>query len=535
MRFMLRIGDIALPLDHPESALRARVASILRVAPEDLRECRVVRRSVDARKRNAVALIYTVDVSIDDESGAQLGGKVSAAPDMEYRFSLEPPRPLPHRPIVIGAGPCGLFGALLLAQNGFEPILLERGKSVKERAGDVHAFWRSGTLNPASNALFGEGGAGAFSDGKLTTQIKERENRCAKVLSELVAAGAPEEILWLHKPHIGTDNLVRVVENLRRAIEGHGGEVRFNSRVSEIAVEGGTVCGVRLDDGTEIASRHVLLAIGHSARDTFEMLHKSGAAMAQKAFSIGARIEHSQRKLDYAQYGKAGGHPRLGAADYKLVHHCGNGRSVYTFCMCPGGEVIAASSEPGQVVTNGMSRYARNAPNANSGLLVGVGPEDFGDSHPLAGVAYQRRWEELAFAVGGGHYRAPAQTVGDLLAGRTSSGFGGVKPSYTPGVTPADLSECLPPYVIGAFREALPQLARKLAGFALPDAVLTGVETRSSSPVRILRTDNCESETLRGLYPAGEGAGYAGGIMSAAVDGVRVAESIMRAMTSAGG
>lgn len=532
---MLRISDIALPLDHPEPALRARVASILRVPPEDLCECRVVRRSVDARKRNAIALIYTVDVRMDDESGVHPGAKVAAAPDMAYHFSMAPPRPLPHRPVVVGAGPCGLFGALLLAQNGFEPILLERGKSVKERAADVHAFWRSGVLNPASNALFGEGGAGAFSDGKLTTQIKERENRCAKVLNELVAAGAPEEILWLHKPHIGTDNLVRVVENLRRAIEHHGGEVRFNSRVREVAVEAGSVCGVRLDDGAEIVSRHVLMAIGHSARDTFDMLHRSGAAMAQKAFSIGARIEHPQRKVDWAQYGKASGHPRLGAADYKLVHHCGNGRSVYTFCMCPGGEVIAASSEPGQVVTNGMSRYARSAPNANSGLLVGVGPEDFGDGHPLAGVAYQRKWEELAFALGGGNYHAPAQTVGDLLAGRASSGFGGIKPSYTPGVTPADLGECLPPYVIAAFREALPQLGKKLAAFALPDAVLTGVETRSSSPVRILRTESCESESLRGLYPAGEGAGYAGGIMSAAVDGVRVAESIMRSMAAAAG
>lgn len=531
---MLRVSDIALPLDHPEPALRARVASVLRVAPEDLRECRLVRRSVDARKRNAIALIYTVDVVLDNEPRPPAGGKIAVAPDTQYRFSMPPPRPLPHRPVVIGAGPCGLFGALLLAQNGFEPILLERGKPAKERAADVHAFWRSGTLNPASNALFGEGGAGTFSDGKLTTQIKERENRCAKVLTELVAAGAPEEIVWLHKPHIGTDNLVRVVENLRRAIERHGGEVRFNSRVREVMVEGTSVCGVQLEDGTEIATRHVLLAVGHSARDTFGMLHRQGAAMAQKAFSIGARIEHPQRKVDWAQYGKAAGHPRLGAADYKLVHHCGNGRSVYTFCMCPGGEVIAASSEPGQVVTNGMSRFSRSAPNANSGLLVGVGPEDFGDGHPLAGVAFQRRWEELAFALGGGNYHAPAQTVGDLLAGRASPGFGSVKPSYSPGVTPADLSECLPPYVIGAFREALPQLGKKLSVFAQQDAVLTGVETRSSSPVRMLRTEACESETLRGLYPAGEGAGYAGGIMSAAVDGVRVAESIMRAMASAG-
>ena len=527
---MLRVSDIALPLDHPEPALRARVASLLRVAPEDLAECRIVRRSVDARKRNAIMLTYTVDVSPGDASRVPVGGKIAPAPDMTYRFGMPAPRPLPHRPVVVGAGPCGLLGALLLAQNGFEPILLERGKPAKERAADVFAFWRSGVFDPASNALFGEGGAGTFSDGKLTTQIKERENRCAKVLGELVAAGAPEEIRWLHKPHIGTDNLVRVVENLRRAIERLGGEVRFNSRVADLLVEAGGVCGVRLDDGAEILSRHVLLAIGHSARDTFDMLHRSGAAMAQKPFSIGARIEHPQRKIDWAQYGRAAGHPRLGAADYKLVHHCGNGRSVYTFCMCPGGEVIAASSEPGQVVTNGMSRYARKAPNANSGLLVGVGPEDFGDTHPLAGVAYQRRWEELAFALGGGDYRAPAQTVGDLLARRASTGFGAVKPSYTPGVVPADLADCLPPEVVSAFREALPQMGKKLSAFAMSDAVLTGVETRSSSPVRILRTDACESESLRGLYPAGEGAGYAGGIMSAAVDGLRVAECIMRDM-----
>ncbi len=530
---MLRISDIALPFDHPDAALRARVAYILRTTPEDLRECRVVRRSVDARKRNAIALIYTVDVTLADEPAVPLGGKVAAAPDSLYRFTMQPPKPLTHRPVVIGAGPCGLLGALLLAQNGFEPILLERGKCAKERAADVHAFWRSGVLNPASNALFGEGGAGAFSDGKLTTQIKERENRCAKVLQELVAAGAPEEILWLHKPHIGTDNLVRVVEHLRAAIVRHGGEVRFNAKVQDILVESGTVSGVQLEDGAEILSRHVLLAIGHSARDTFDMLHRRGAAMVQKAFSIGARIEHPQRKVDYAQYGKAARHPRLGASDYRLVQHCGNGRSVYTFCMCPGGEVIGTSSEPGQVVTNGMSQFARNAANANSGLLVGVTPEDFGDSHPLAGIAFQRRWEELAFAVGGGNYAAPAQTVGDLLARRASSRFGSVKPSYRPGVTPADLSECLPSYVIAAFREALPQLGKKLSVFALADAVLTGVETRSSSPVRLSRTETCESETLRGLYPAGEGAGYAGGIMSAAVDGVRVAEAIMQAMASA--
>ncbi len=529
-----RIQGIRLPFNHSKDELKRALAKKLSLSPENILNYEVRRRSVDARKKNAIYFNYTIDVDLPDRISLTQSPEISPIKDAAYTpvatFEKLPQNTL--RPIVVGAGPCGLFAALLLAQMGLRPLLLERGKPARERMRDVYEFWRTGTLNPQSNALFGEGGAGTFSDGKLTTQIKDRQHRCRKVLEEFVHAGAPEEILYLQKPHIGTDNLIRIVENLRNIILELGGEVRFECTVTALHTENNALSGVELDSGETLTARHLILAIGHSARDTFAMLDKTGVALSAKPFSIGVRIEHPQNLIDQAQYGPFAGNSRLGAAEYKLVHHCKNQRSVYTFCMCPGGQVIAASSEPNQIVTNGMSRYHRNAPNANAALLVGVGPDDFPRDTPLAGIAFQRQWEEAAFQLGGGNYHAPAQCVGDFLAARASTNFGDVHPSYTPGVTPTDLQGCLPPYVIEALREALPVFDRKLHGFALPDAVLTGVETRSSSPIRILRNETGQSESLSGLYPAGEGAGYAGGITSAAVDGIRAAEAVAQAYTA---
>ncbi|MBN2320781.1 MAG: FAD-dependent monooxygenase [Acidobacteria bacterium] len=529
---MLRLSDIRLHIDHSEDDLKTAILEALGIGREDLLNHRICKKSADARKRNAIFFNYSVIVEVADEESILKkfveSRKIGRAPDETYRFAGRAPDPLPFRPVVVGAGPCGLFAALTLARTGFRPILLERGKSMKERARDVALFWRTGILNPQSNALFGEGGAGTFSDGKLVTQIKDRENRCRKVLEDLVAAGAPEEILYLNKPHVGTDRLVKVIANLRQAILSSGGEVRFENRVADILVEEGGIRGVVLDTGEKILSRCVIAAIGHSARDTFEMLSDKGVVLEPKSFSIGLRIEHPQKMIDAAQYGRFEGHPKLGAADYKLTHHCSNGRSAYTFCMCPGGSVIAATSETGCVVTNGMSPGLRNRPNANSALLVGVVPSDFPDSGPLAGVAFQRRWEQKAFELGGGNYNAPAQLVADFLASRGSKSFGEIKPSYKPGVTLCDLAVCLPPYVTEALREAIPIFGRKIKGFSRPDAVLTGVETRSSSPVRITRGQNMESLSVAGLIPAGEGAGYAGGIISSAVDGIKAAEAVTR-------
>lgn len=445
---------------------------------------------------------------------------------MTYHFvTRAPERSSMLRPVVIGMGPCGLFAGLILAQMGFRPIILERGKAVRERTKDTWGLWRRNELQPESNVQFGEGGAGTFSDGKLYSQIKDPKHYGRKVLDEFVKAGAPEDILYLSRPHIGTFRLVSMVEKMRATIHQLGGEVRFQQRVEDIDIDNGKVRGLRLSTGETLRCDHVVLAVGHSARDTFEMLHKRGVFMEAKPFSLGFRIEHPQGVIDRSRFGKFAGHERLGAADYKVVHHCSNGRSVYSFCMCPGGTVVAATSEPGRVVTNGMSQYSRAERNANAGIVVGITPEDY-PGGPLAGIAFQRKWEERAFELGGGDYCAPAQLVGDFIAGRPSTSLGSVIPSYKPGVKPTDLSTVLPDYVIEAIREALPQIDKKLPGFAMHDAVLTGVETRTSSPLRVRRRGDYQSVNVEGLYPAGEGAGYAGGIYSAAIDGIEVAEAV---------
>ena len=529
----MRLTELKLPLDHSVDDLRNAILKRLAIAADELVGYTIFRRGHDARKPSAIAFIYTLDVELNSEAAIlkRLRGDrhVGPTPDTSYRFvARAPATALPARPVVIGSGPCGLFAGLILAQMGFRPLILERGKAVRERTQDTWGLWRKGQLNPESNVQFGEGGAGTFSDGKLYSQIKDPAFRGRKVLTEFVKAGAPAEILYVSKPHIGTFKLVTMVENMRAEIEALGGEIRFGSRVEEIDIDKGQVRGLRLAGGEFIAATHVVLAVGHSARDTFGMLHARGVQVEAKPFSIGVRIEHPQSLIDRARFGPNAGNPLLGAADYKLVHHCTNGRSAYSFCMCPGGTVVAATSEPGRVVTNGMSQYSRNERNANSAIVVGITPADFpgGDTDPLAGIAFQRHWESLAFEAGGGDYKAPAQRVGDFLAGRASTGLGAVLPSYTPGVRMTDLALCLPDYVVAALRESLPAFGREIAGFAMDDALLTGVETRTSSPLRITRDESFQSLNTRGLYPAGEGAGYAGGILSAAVDGIKVAEAV---------
>jgi len=523
---MLRLTDIKLPLDHGPAALKAAILRKLKLPAEALLDFRVFKRAHDARNKQAITYIYTVDVTLKDETPAPKDARPT--PDMAYKFAAHAPASF-QRPLVIGAGPCGLFAALILAQSGFRPIILERGKEVRQRTKDTWGLWRRSVLNPESNVQFGEGGAGTFSDGKLYSQIKDPRHLGRKVLHEFVTAGAPEEILTEAHPHIGTFRLVTMVEFMRESIEALGGEYRFNAKVMDLLLTSDHgVRGVRLESGEEIESGHVVLALGHSARDTFQMLHERGIAIEAKPFSIGFRIEHPQGLIDKARFGRS--ISQLGAADYKLVHHAKNGRDVYSFCMCPGGTVVAAASEPGRVVTNGMSQYSRNERNANAGIVVGITPDADYPGHPLAGIALQRRWEEAAFAAGGGTYAAPAQLVGDFIAGNPSAALGEVMPSYRPGVTPTDLSSCLPDYAIEAIREALPAFGRQIKGFDRADAVLTGVETRTSSPIRIRRGEDFQSLNTKGLYPAGEGAGFAGGILSAAVDGIKVAEAVAKSI-----
>jgi len=558
---MLRLIDLKLPLDHDADALHAAIVTRLGIAADELTGFSVAKRSYDARKRGAIVLIYAVDVDTPREADILLrlqmdpeavDGKVIPTPDTTYKPVAQAGHPAnPHastpsatlRPLVVGMGPCGLFAGLVLAQMGLRPIILERGKNVRERTVDTFGLWRKKILNPESNVQFGEGGAGTFSDGKLYSQISDKRHYGRKVLTEFVKAGAPEEILYVSKPHIGTFRLVTMVEHMRAGIEALGGEIRFSSRVDDLHVETGSdgvrqVRGVVLANGEQIRADHVVMALGHSARDTFIMLHARYVFMEAKPFSVGFRIEHPQSLIDRARFGPQAGHPLLGAADYKLVHHCRNGRSVYSFCMCPGGTVVAAASEPGRVVTNGMSQYSRNERNANAAIVVGITPEDYArhdpSGSPLAGIALQRHWEEQAFRLGGESYDAPGQRVGDFLRKRASTGFGTVLPSYTPGVTLGDLSGALPDYAIDAIREALPAFDKQIKGFAMDDALLTGVETRTSSPLRITRGVDGHSLNTRGLFPAGEGAGYAGGILSAGVDGIRAAEAVAMEMVAAG-
>jgi uncharacterized FAD-dependent dehydrogenase len=534
---MLRLTDVQLPLDHPEEDLKAAILARLKIGADALIGFSIVRRGFDARKKSAIHLVYSLDVEVKNEAELLERCKgvphIAVTPDTTYQFVAQAPAGLATRPVVIGTGPCGIFAGLILAQMGFRPIILERGKAVRERTKDTWDLWRKRELHPESNVQFGEGGAGTFSDGKLHSQIKDPKHYGRKVLTEFVKAFAPEEILYVSKPHIGTFRLVKMVQEMRATIESLGGEFRFETKVEDLDIDNGQIRGVVLAGGEHIATDHVVLAVGHSARDTFQMLYDRGVYVEAKPFSIGFRAEHPQSLIDRARFGKFAGHPILGAADYKLVHHCSNGRSVYSFCMCPGGTVVAATSEPERVVTNGMSQYSRNERNANSGIVVGITPADY-PGHPLAGLALQRELESRAYVLGGRNYDAPGQLIGDFIAGKPSSEFGSVLPSYKPGVRLGDLSPSLPAYAIEAIREALPEFDKKIRGYAMHDAVLTGVETRTSSPVRIKRLDNFQSLNTKGLYPAGEGAGYAGGILSAAVDGIKVAEAVALSMAGVG-
>lgn len=537
---MLRLSELKLPLDHDEGALDAAVRAALAqigVRHDGLVGFTVFRRAHDARKRSDIKLTYIIDIEVADEAAAvrRMAGKPnwSITPDMTYRFVTQAPTGgTASRPVVIGLGPCGLLAGLILAQMGFRPIILERGKEVRERTKDTFGLWRKNVLNPESNVQFGEGGAGTFSDGKLYSQIKDPKHLGRKVLEEFVRAGAPEDILYKARPHIGTFRLVSMVEKMRAEMLELGAEIRFETRVEDFDIDNGKLRGLKLSSGDYLPCEHVVLAVGHSARDTFEVLHERGVFMEAKPFSLGFRIEHPQGMINRSRFGKFAGNKLLGAADYKVVHHCSNGRAVYSFCMCPGGTVVAAASEPGRLVTNGMSQYYRAERNANAGIVVGITPERDYPGGPLAGIAFQRKWEERAFELGGSDYRAPAQLVGDFLARQPSTSLGSVEPSYKPGVTPTDLSTALPDYVIDAIREALPEIDKKVAGFAMHDAVLTGVETRTSSPLRIRRDDSYQSINVKGLYPAGEGAGYAGGIYSAAIDGIEVAEAVALAIAN---
>lgn len=535
--FMIRLTEIRLPLTHEEGELREAIAKKLRIPAQQVLSFTLFKRGYDARKKTNIQLIYTLDVEVANEAELLAtfsdDPHVRITPDMEYKFVAQAPADLTERPVVIGFGPCGLFAGLVLAQMGFKPIIVERGKEVRERTKDTFGFWRKRTLNPESNVQFGEGGAGTFSDGKLYSQVKDPNFYGRKVITEFVAAGAPEEIMYVSKPHIGTFKLVTMIEKMRATILELGGEIRFSTRVDDIHQQDGRITGVTLSNGEALHSRHVVLAVGHSARDTFEMLYQRGVYMEAKPFSVGFRIEHKQSMIDEARFGPSAGHPILGAADYKLVHHCKNGRTVYSFCMCPGGTVVAATSEEGRVVTNGMSQYSRAERNANSAIVVGIDPERDYPGDPLAGIRFQRELESGAYQLGGANYDAPAQTIGDFLAGREPNALGDVEPSFTPGVKLTDLSKALPAFAIEAIREAIPAFDRQIKGFASDDGLLTGVETRTSSPICIKRGKDFQSINLQGFYPAGEGAGYAGGILSAGIDGIKVAEAVARDMLKA--
>lgn len=534
---MLRLTEIKLPLNHDEHALSAAILSKLDITGEQLHGFTVFKRGFDARKKTDIQLIYTLDLEVDNEAALLTtfasDPHVKPSPDTRYKFVAQAPANLTERPIVIGLGPCGLFAGLLLAQMGFKPIILERGKEVRERTKDTFGFWRGKALNPESNVQYGEGGAGTFSDGKLYSQVKDPKHYGRKVMNEFVAAGAPDEIMYVSKPHIGTYKLVSMVEKMRATIIELGGEIRFSSRVDKLHIDNNQLTGVTLTSGETLKSKHVVLAVGHSARDTFQMLYDQGVYVEAKPFSIGFRIEHEQSMIDECRFGPNAGNPILGAADYKLVHHGSNGRTVYSFCMCPGGTVVAAASEAGGVVTNGMSQYSRHERNANSAIVVGIDPERDYPGHPLAGIELQRKLEQLAFKVGGENYKAPAQLIGDFLAGKPSQDLGDVKPSYTPNITLTDLALVLPDFAIAAIREAIPAFDRQIKGFAKADGLLTGVETRTSSPICIKRGKDYQSINIKGLYPAGEGAGYAGGILSAGIDGIKVAEALALAMLGA--
>ena len=552
---MLRLSDLQLPLDHTDEELQTAICNKLGITAEELQSFSLFKRSHDARKKHKILLIYQLDVVLtigaEQRVLEQFASQsfVRPSPDTRYQFVTGAAENFPtgdqQRPIVIGFGPCGLLAALVLAQMGLKPIVLERGQEVRQRTKDTWGLWREGKLNTESNVQYGEGGAGTFSDGKLYSQVKDKKHLGRKVLTEFVKAGAPEEIMYVSKPHIGTFKLVTMVENIRNEIIELGGEIRFGCKVEIIhrelgedllskgklsEGESGHITGVTittdLGERETLHSRHVILAIGHSARDSFQMLLEQGVYIEPKPFSIGFRIEHPQSIIDKARFGEQAGHPILGAADYKLVHHCKNGRSVYSFCMCPGGTVVAAASEEGGVVTNGMSQYSRNERNANSAIVVGIEPEKDYPEHPLAGIDLQRELEALAYQLGGENYYAPAQLVGDFLEDKPSTELGTVTPSYTPGITLGDLSQALPEFAIAAIREAIPEFEKKIKGFSMADAVLTGVETRTSAPICIRRGKDFQNINTRGLYPAGEGAGYAGGILSAGIDGIKVAEAV---------
>ena len=530
---MIRLTELRLPLAHVADELPAAIIKRLGIQPSELYTFTVFKRGYDARKRDAIMLVYTLDLTVADEAALLAKFKqdphVTLSPDTTYRFVAHVQEPLEQRPVIVGFGPCGMMAGLVLAQMGLRPIILERGKKVRERTKDTWGLWRRNQLNPESNVQFGEGGAGTFSDGKLYSQIKDPNHYGRKVLMEFVKAGAPEEILYVSKPHIGTFRLVKMVEAIRHEIEQLGGDIRFQQQVTDVVIEQGQLRGLILANGEQLKAQQVILALGHSARDTVKMLYERGVFMEAKPFSLGFRIEHPQKLIDQARFGSLAGNELLGAADYKIVHHAKNGRSVYSFCMCPGGQVVAATSEVGRVVTNGMSQYSRAERNANAGIVVGITPNDYPGS-PLAGIEFQRQWESRAFELGGGNYAAPAQLVGDFIKGIKSTQLGSVEPSYQPGVQLTDLATSLPHYAIAAIREALPAFEKQIKGFSMYDAVLTGVETRTSSPLRITRGKDMQSLNVKGLFPAGEGAGYAGGILSAGVDGIRMAEAVARVM-----